>query len=230
MFTCGPAFLTSSNNTDPYWANVVSLLHFDGANGSTIFTDQISSNIWTPNAGCSISTASYKYGGSSGNFPLSTICPIHTPDNSSFQLGTGDFTIEGWFNPSAPSLGYGFWYCKGLNTVGGMLLGVTPTAVFIRVAGTTDSTFTVSISIWTHVAWVRKSGITTIYVGGLSVGSTSTVFNNNDTGIFYLGSGPVGLASSGYCYGNYLDEVRITKGVARYTANFTPPTTPFPNG
>jgi hypothetical protein len=232
MFTCGPGFFASAAGggaTDPYFANVVALLHFDGPNGSTTFTDQIATNTWTRNGSSTISTASSKFGGSSANFPVGTLSPISTTDKTALQMGTSDFTIEGWFNPVAPTNGFGVCYLKGVNSTGGLSIGVTPTVITVRRAGTTDLTASVSISTWSHVAVVRASGVLTVYLNGSSVATSSLAFDNNDTDTLYVGSNSATIGDNRFSYGGYIDDFRVTKGVARYTSNFTPPTAPFPN-
>ena len=232
MFAMGPAFANANgpSASDPYFANVVCLMHFDGANGSTTFTDQIAANSWNIQAGLpTISTAQSKFGGSSGNFPVNTNAAIQTADKTALQMGTGDFTIEGWFNPVAGSGAFGAMYIKGSNSAGGLTLTVLPTAVGFRCNTSTTFSQTISaISGWAHIAWVRASGVVTIYVNGISVYSTTVSFNHNDTSTMYLGSN-TSAGSGTFSYGGYIDDFRITKGVARYTANFTPPAAPFPN-
>lgn len=230
MFAMGPAFFRQAvAASDPYFSSVSSLLHFEGSNGSTTFTDQIAANTWTAHGSGVISTADKKFGTSSGNFPYNTLSPISTSDKASLQMGTGDFTIEAWVNPQAPPNNFGVWYLKGVNTTGGLSIGTTPTTITVRRNGLSDVIATVSISGWSHVAVVRASGVITIYLNGVSVKTDSTAFNNNDTDLLYIGSNTSSGGNSAYSYVGYLDEFRITKGVARYTANFTPPTAPFPN-
>jgi len=82
-----------------------------------------------------------------------------------------------------------------------------------------SSTSVITANTWTHVALVRVSGTVTLYVNGTAVGSGSAPGNCTGTNLV-IG----GYYSTGYLYNGYLDDLRITKGVARYTANFTPPT------
>jgi hypothetical protein len=83
----------------------------------------------------------------------------------------------------------------------------------------------VPLNAWVHLALVRSAGTTVMYVNGSSVASTTTSFNDT------AGGGIIGGFCDGGTYSpnGYLDEYRITKGVARYTANFTPPTQAFLN-
>jgi len=92
-------------------------------------------------------------------------------------------------------------------------------------AWTTVGTTTNSLNIWRHIALVRNSGTITFYVDGNSIGSTTdTPYDtvNNDTVYF----GRNGGDGSGY-FSGFLSNVRIIKGTALYTSNFTPPTAPI---
>ena len=75
---------------------------------------------------------------------------------------------------------------------------------------------------WHHVAIVRNSGTWTLYIDGISVGTSTTggTYNFTNTIDFLLGQ----RTGGSYDWKGYLQDVRFTKGVARYTANFTPPT------
>jgi len=86
----------------------------------------------------------------------------------------------------------------------------------------------ISVNTWTHVAVTRNGNTFRLFVNGI-VDATATSSNSqtlNAADVFYVGR-------SGYdttrIVTGYLDDVRITKGYARYTANFTPPTAAFPN-
>jgi len=90
------------------------------------------------------------------------------------------------------------------------------------------SSTSISTGTWYHVAFVRASGSTKMYLNGTNEGATYTDSTN------YLGSSgrPI-IAADGYTLGSqamngYIDDLRITKGYARYTANFTAPTAAFP--
>ena len=79
---------------------------------------------------------------------------------------------------------------------------------------------------WQHIAVVRSGSTITIYVNGVSQGTLSNSTNWSDSNLRI--SGFVDTQSSIYAYYGYLDDFRITKGIARYTSNFTPPTAAFP--
>ena len=219
---------------DPYFANVVSLLHFDGANGSTTFTD-VTGRAWTAQNSADIRTDVSKFGGASGWFQNTpgtgseNGSRIMTPDAADLQFGTGDFTVEGWFIPQTPLLGLGAFYRKGQNTADGLQLAVTPTQLTLRADSSTDTNVAVSLSTstWSHIAFTRQAGLVRFFVNGDLVGSAMRTFNHTDTEALFIGSV---TSDTRFSYRGRIDDLRITKGVARYTAAFSPPTAPFPNG
>lgn len=83
-------------------ANTKILLHLNGEQGSTTFTDE-SSKAWTKVGNAMITTGQYKLGGASGQFVEATNDWIHTPDHADFYIGTGDYTIEFFVRFSPPA-------------------------------------------------------------------------------------------------------------------------------
>jgi hypothetical protein len=92
---------------------------------------------------------------------------------------------------------------------------------------TTDvktSTTTIAATTWTYFAWTRSGSTNYMFIDGTQEGATfsdSTTFGQ--TAALLIGSDGVNTTLQGY-----MDEVRITKGVARYTSSFTAPTSAFP--
>jgi hypothetical protein len=147
-------------------------------------------------------------------------------DNTALQLGTGTFTVEGWVYRNASGT-YGL-VGKGTGTTGWLVsLNASNQIVFTFDTSTITSVGTVAATTWTHIAVVREgtgANQTKIYISGTNDG-TGTVSNNfNQTNPIYVGADRTG----GSAANAYLQDLRITKGVARYTSNFTPPTAPFP--
>lgn len=212
-------------NSDPYWANVVALLHFDGTDGGTSFPDE-TGRTWTPNTGVTTSTVQKKFGTASALFNGSTGY-LDAASSLDFAFGTGDFTIEFFMYGGTGSNAYVIDI--GSNGIA-LLVSIGP-KIFAYTSGTgiggalyTGVTF--SNSAWTHVALVRNGSSLSLYVDGV-LGATQTTSQN-----FLTAEAPhIGrYGGGGYDrYAGYIDELRITKGVARYTADFTPPTAPFPN-
>lgn len=220
---------------DPYWANVVSLLHFDGTDGSTTFTDQ-TGKVWTANGSAQIDTAQSMFGGASGLFGASGDY-ITTPNTADHQFGSGDFTIEFFiYRPSnydsdrlvfikrasAAARGMACFFPTGSYTLNMRLGDTNETAwnVFLGSAPIAPSQFT-------HIAIQRRGSQYELFQDGVkqSTADASGFVLADDASPFVFGAAEGG----GYGLSSSIDELRITKGVARYTANFTPPAAPFPD-
>ncbi len=210
---------TAASAVDTYWRNnTVLAMHFDGANGSTTITDQ-KGKAATAYGNAHISTAQSKFGGSSAYFD-GTGDYISFASNSDFSFGTGDFTVEFWLNctragnvidyaSNTPNL-----YFDGSNNL-----------VFYAGGASRISTSGVVANTWQHIALCRSGTSTRLFIDGTQVGSTYTDTINYSNAVPYIGSNNGGTGS----ITGYIDDLRITKGIARYTTNFTPPTAAFPD-
>ena len=228
MFTMGPGFFSQASTggpSDPYFSSVSSLLHFDGTNGSTTFTDQ-KSNTWTASANAQIDTTTKQYGTGSGHFSAvgSYI------DATVAGPGTSDFTIEQWVKWSGDTTNLGFIFdWRPASTNGNYLTcyisGGTPHIFFN--SGDLVSGGSLSTSAFLHVAYCRSGSSGLLFIGGSQVGSTITDTNNyQGTRLRIAGSGMNGPGGASL---GWMDDFRLTVGVARYTSNFTPPTAAFPD-
>jgi hypothetical protein len=152
-------------------------------------------------------------------------------------FGSGDFTVEGWvyFNStSGDQTIFGINWNSNANSLSAVRVDIS-SGVFRYMGSTDGSNFyffqatstSPSTSTWYHIALVRSSSTVTFYVDGTSVNSTSSVPN-----ALYAGTGGSRIGNLLYSGNNYLngyvDDFRITNGLARYTANFTPPTSALP--
>ncbi len=207
---------------DPYFEQVIALLHMEGTNGGTVFTD--SSNIAATYAQTSstTSTAAYKFGTSSAYLGGTTAYVL----SGTNVTCNGDFTAEVWAKRNSVGTnaviwshgaitgsGYEVYFNAGNNYIeiygnGGMIMTATSGAV------TADGNFH-------HVA-ITRTGVTwKAWVDGALCGTSTPTF-------FVISGTPV-LGYNGYTGNQYLDELRITANTARYTTTFTPPTAAFPN-
>ena len=223
--------ITGSEKTpvDPVFNNVSLLLHGDGANGSTTITDNsLTPKTVTAFGNAQISTAQSKFGGASILFD-GTVGYLDVGSNSEFGYGLSDFTIETWvYRNVSSSLQIITDQRAGVVTQLVPTLYINATSLFNyanggnRIAGGV-----VPASQWVHIALSRSGTSTKLFINGLQGGSTYADSNN------YIDSpvrvGGANDSSSVATLNGYLDDLRITKGVARYTANFTPPTAPFPD-
>jgi hypothetical protein len=175
-----------------------------------------------------------KYGNSSLYFDGSGDYLI-TPSSPLFNLGTEDFTIEGWIYQTGLSnlypgivgtsiaFGAGAWAVLSSHSTSGVrklqMYVYNYNASSPIVLGTT----TLSDNTWYHFAVTRSGSTFRLFVNGtVEATTTSTASLNNVNAAVN-----VGAQQNTYVFQGYIDDLRITKGIARYTSNFTPTTTPF---
>jgi hypothetical protein len=208
---------------DPYYNYTSLLLHMDGTNTSTSFTDSGPNALAVTAVGnAQISTAQSKYGGASGYFD-GTGDYLSLASNSQFAVGTSDFTIEFWIYITArKSYGYIIWTKGGGDA---LYISFDLAGNFLRLtnAGTVFAvTSTLNLNQWYHVAVVRSSGSSKIYVDG--IGGTAVACAAS-----FVQSGPlIGGDSTANYFQGYIDDLRITK-YARFTSAFTPPAAALPD-
>jgi hypothetical protein len=174
-----------------------------------------------------ISTSVKKYGTGSMYFD-GTGDFLKIPPSPQFNFGTGNFTIEMWAY-CLSTAGNPTLFASGPNTASGfgLILYPSTTLVFANAAGASIVTDTAAfpINTWTYVTLVRSNGTLTLYINGVSVSSaTFTTAWDGSSLSSYVGQW---LDGTTFPWNGYIDDLRITKGYARYTANFTPPTTAF---
>jgi len=177
-----------------------------------------------------ISTSVKKYGTGSLAFDGSGDRLV-SPPTYLFDLA-GNFTIECWVNFNSVSTsvffgnisgtGAGDWAFFYNSSVGVLRFLMNNTAVVLS-----SSSWTPSTGTWYHIAICRASGTYRFFVNGTVTGSGSDSTNISYTlgNLFYIGS----TNDQQLQLNGYMDDLRITKGYARYTANFTAPTAAFPN-
>lgn len=206
------------------------LLHFEGDNASTTFTDE-TGKTWTRSGDAQISTAQKKFGNSSGLFDGNGDY-ISTPYSSDFDFGSGNFTIDFWMRATA----------QGQSGFSGVVIRSTSQEFYTSFSicvksGGYDVSFASSASgsswdicnhvvvgtltqnVWAHVAVVRSGTNIYTFLNGVP-GSTTAVAAK----VLYANSAPLLLGGGNYpntyLAGN-IDEFRVAKGVARWTADFS---------
>jgi hypothetical protein len=218
--------------TSAYAANMTSLLHFDGSNGSTTITESGIARTWTNHTGA-ISTAQSKFGGSSYNCGAGAGW-VDTPDSADFTLGGSDFTVDFWFYVSGGSGARRFaagqmsssgttgaWFTE-LNASNVLSATVYKASAQTTVTGTTAITTTG----WHHAAFVRTGNNLMLFLDGVQEGSTTAFTGSVDDSADVLSVGRGGTLAS-LQWNGYIDEFRLSKGVARWTAGFTPPASAY---
>lgn len=224
---------------DPYWSNVVLAMHMDDVG----LTD-LKGHAVTLTGNAARSATQSKFGGYSAVFD-GTGDYLTTPYVAAdFNWWTGSFTLECWVFASS----FSTWQLSdGGNNLHSKLIGnsdaasitsywsfgpLASGAVTFRYwngseTNAATSTATVVSGQWNHIAVVFDGSKINIYVNGVGLATPVSVSGTPQA------STSVPLALGGYnsqYLAGYVDDLRITKGVARYTANFTPPAAAFPHG
>ena len=218
---------------DPHWDKVVALLHFDGD-----FVDVSQyPKVFTPHVGATTSTEQKVFGKASCY--LNTGKLIATSQDFDLLGAMSPYTIEMWIRPSST----GKWILStgggrvGWNSTDGIHLLITTNegTLNFQVSSGVSKPFDfhhtsgILVNQWSFVA-VSYDGNGKFYlsVGGEVESFSATPTRPTGNPILEVGS-VFGSSLGSYTYSGYIDELRITKGIARYTEDFTPPTAPFPN-
>lgn len=221
--------------TDPHFASTVLLLSCDGVDGSTIFTDESAAARGNGSAAgnAQVDTSFKKFGTGSAQFDGSGD-NIQFTDSADWHF-TGDFTIECWFATNNTGADQGLIAQWGGRSFQLQYSGGGTDDLVFAVSSTGSDTvillqpaFSPTPATFYHVVVEREGNVFSIGVGGTRLATTTnSIVLNNSTGGLTLGS----VASATFLNGN-LDEVRITKGVARYglaaSGSYTTPTAAFP--
>lgn len=226
--------VTFAEQSDPFSNNVLGLYHFnvdfkDTTTNQFDFVNQLTT-------GYGITSADSKFGGSCVKFGGGF---LSFPQSSALRF-TGDFTIEFWLKtngaqtPStvisgastAGAEGYEINNYFGAN---GSTAGATNSGCWLPAGARTYNNIPSNDGQWHHHALVRSGSTVNYYIDGV-VGTaatvpTSTAVDFGATAVMHWGGNANNNNTS--VLNAYMDELRITKGVARYTANFTPATTAF---
>jgi len=206
-------------------ANTSLLLNFTNAG---IF-DQTAKNILETVGDAKLSTAQYKYGSASMYFD-GTGDYLQSPTSQFYNLFGGDMTIEFWVYPTNISGRSEHVMAFVLDDSNRISLYFNSTAfTFWTAVGGGGAgrvnTSAVSTNTWSHIALTKSGSTFTLYLNGTSQGtSTTTIY---PTSAMYLRIGVYSPTYSTDFLTGYLDDIRITKGYARYTANFTAPSSAF---
>lgn len=196
----------------------VLFMRCDGANNGTVFTDDTGKTI-TSSGTISTKTNHYKVGTSSIYFGTSAMLSLDA--SADWQFGTGDFTIE-FYMSTTQAVNYPCIMAQYQDNSWGVFLNSTGKVGFYNHPNATTywSNTSVNDSVWHHVAMVRYSSNFYIYVDGVSDITPVAMTSNHAANV----SLRIGYDSANtYYQQGYLDQIRISKGIARYTADFVPP-------
>ena len=162
-----------------------------------------------------------------GRDDITALQVIAAASNTDFTFGTGDFTIEFWMKHGATG-SYDLLYDgrrDASSDVAPMLYLVSGKVRYYtvggdRITGTSD----ISHDSWHHIALCRSSGSTKLFLNGVQEGST---YSDSNSYVAKLNRPVIGGEGPNFAnnpFGGFLSNLRVVKGTALYTANFTPPT------
>ena len=179
-------------------------------------------NATSSNTQRQFTTSSAIYFGGSGD-------RITVPYSQSTSLGSGDFTVEWWMRPTANAtmrpLGF------DSNSAGTWIVVMYSNGTFdiaYEESGVFSSSSSYSSGTWQHIAWTRSGSISRLFIDGiLDKTNSSFTYNFDQNTSHALQIGYNTAPNPSQAFNGYLQDLRITRGVARYTTNFTPPTAEF---
>jgi len=233
-----PFTVTTSTGEGVLFANTVLLIHADGANNKNNhhFLDS-SNNNFTITRNGNATQGSFSPFSQTGwsNYFDGTGDYLSVANATAFNLSTGDWTIECWIRLSVLASEKRIWTLGtyGSNPevgliVGGGGAGGTSNDLQLNYFGNSTlitASSVNSIDVWMHVAAVRSSGTTTLYVNGVSKGTTATNPWTSSSTSFWIG----GWSQNSNQMTGYISNLRILKGTALYTSTFTVPSSPLTN-
>jgi hypothetical protein len=227
-----PVVNATSEGADADYASVVALLRFEGVDAATTTTDEsASAHTFTFNGNAQLDTAENHEGASSllldgtGDY-------LSTTNSDDWDFGSGDFTVEGWYRWNADSGDQtlsALWDSVGTSDRGWLLYyrgGTNLLSFFYSTDGSgstvlNGSSFTPTLNKWYHIALVRDGATIRFFIDGVPYGtgniSTDSIFDT--TCALSIGALRSGSGWTSY-FNGWVDDFRVTKGVARYTAPF----------
>lgn len=229
---CADAFAIAG--IDDY---TVLMLHFNGENGSrNILDSSFSGHSVTAYGDTRLNTEQYKFGGVSGYFDGAGDY-LSIPDSDDWYFAAGDFTIDFWMRFSVLPVwgkqiglvnqykpGDDFFirvYTHGSGNRSLDLIGQTGSIDYINLV----STCPLKLYAWQHVALVREGNDTAFYLDGLRQENSSILpwSHVNYSAPLWIGCKGISQKPDAFFQG-YIDEFRVSKGIARWTSDFIPST------
>jgi hypothetical protein len=216
---------------DQHSDKTVLLMHMDGAEGTTQFSDSSGAPQSVSVSGNPvISSVQSKFGGTSAYF-----APDGTSNNflevassSNYDWSSGDYTLEAWIYPLSFSGDIGLFgtHHSPNDCLSGVGFSASASNFWLSRIGcdnVSSNYGVVTTNTWSHVAVVKNGGETLLFLNGSQVGNGGNWSWSSGDSPFRIGY--LHPNSGGHSWEGYIDEVRVTKGLARYRSNFTPSAT-----
>ncbi|MGD9125746.1 MAG: LamG domain-containing protein [Planctomycetia bacterium] len=233
----GTLYTHNTGEGSPIDSNTVLMLHAPEIEGQKTFTDaslyEHAIGLATSNGTIFATTALSKFGTSSIRFTGQSSDRLSSPTDSDWSFGTGDFTIDLWYYSLSSTEGglvSAGWDVSATPPLWG-IIGNAAQLWFYYDSGSgltaLGKSGAIPTSQWVHLALIRDGNTLTWYENGVSTNShdvTGVSFDGGSSTPLIIGMGSM---SGWNVWNGYIEEVRISKGVARWTANFTPPTSRY---
>lgn len=215
---------------DTYFSYVVALLHMDGADGGSVFTDSSSYGRTISLTGTPTTvTAVKKYGTASLRLPADSTSMLSFADSAEVRIATGDFTMECWAyrvntssNIDIHKNAFTTLFPCRITIIGSGAIGVSGNTSVGAGAYSLTGLATFPTAQWVHIAVTRTGSTFRLFQDGVLQASATYSGTLGENAAAWR----IGPASS--AVGN-VDDFRFTVGISRYTADFTPPTAAFPD-
>jgi hypothetical protein len=171
-----------------------------------------------------VSTSVVKYGTGSLAFDGSGDYLLASSNNL-YNVGNGSFTVEFWMYPTAISYGSGSYGLVSANYITNFHVALINTgALYFWIGNSNITGGSLAANNWYHIACVRNGTTAYIFINGQQV-VTGTLSGTGSNSPLFIGTSSHNTAET---YQGYIDDLRITKGLARYVQPFTPPTAALP--
>jgi len=218
------------------------LLHFEGANGGTTFTDSNAGGVsatWSVVNVATTTTSEHKWG--SAAYQGTATGYIKSNQNAAYNAGSSDFTVDFWIKGSA-ALATTLQYLAGFgdpalsNNFGWSFYYDASKLLrfnYQNSGGTSAAAVTAATTImdgaWHHIAGVRNGSLMKVYIDGVDATSVSSsaAGSMRGSGSYQLYVGLFPTSGATQCLQGNMDEFRYSVGIARWTSGFTPPTGPY---
>lgn len=203
------------------------LLHMDGTGGSTVFVDSSGNAlVGTTSGTAQQSTTGAKFGAACGLFASSGGVRFPMVLGGPLDMQTGDYTVEGWFNLGGQAGGQSILF-ENKDSLNNSTISVFFNSVSSEITGSVDAQGIPSSAnnfpqgVYHHLALVMASNAFTVYIDGVATSAPTPVARHTSlAGNFIISDNALPVSGR-------IDEFRVTKGIAVYTSNFTPPAVPF---
>jgi len=203
------------------------LIHSNTISGSVVFTDSSSSShTITASGNTHHTTSTYKFAESSIYFDAYEDY-LNVENHPDLVFGTDDFTIDFWIKSSFSVPNSNIVLTTGNYINYGLELGQPNLFFWYTDTGGSSQVQHINVSgdinSWIHIAKTKENGVNRVFKDGILIDTApQTTYNFTNSDLFQIGN-----PSAGPKISFYLDEFRVSKGIARWTSNFTPPASPY---